>query len=66
MSEMRESLPDVRDEDNPVVWCKRCQKYHKQYTLTRHDFDQTVERMADLLAQSLDARIEDELFRETT
>jgi hypothetical protein len=62
-SDFRDSLPDIRDEDNPVVWCERCQKHHRYYTFTRQDADRMIDQMA--LADSIDAKIEDTLFGDT-
>jgi hypothetical protein len=61
-TDLRGSLPDVRDEDNPIVWCERCQKHHKRYTFTRQDLDRVVQQQAKALADAIDARIVAELY----
>ena len=57
-----ESLPDISDEDNPIVWCERCKKHHKYWTFTRNDFDNLIADQAFKLAEMIDAEIEEKVF----
>ena len=59
---LRESLPDISDEDNPIVWCERCKKHHKYWTFTRNDYDKLIADQALKLAEMIDAEIEEKLF----
>jgi hypothetical protein len=58
-----DQFPDIKDEDNPIVWCERCKTHHRYYTATRQDMQKIIDKMADGLADSIDKRIEEELFK---
>ena len=63
--DLRESLPDVSDEDNPIVWCERCKKEHRYWTFTRNDYDRLIADQAFKLAEMIDAEIEEKVFGTT-
>lgn len=63
---IRERLPNIKDEDNPIVWCKRCQRHHKHWTFTRYDFDKIVAENARKLADHIDAEIEKMVYGNET
>ena len=48
-------LPDIAPEDNPMVWCERCRKHHRQYTFTRADWHTVRDEAVDKLAAAIDA-----------
>ena len=58
----RESLPDISDKDNPIVWCERCKKPHRYWTSTRNDYDRLIANQAFKLAEMIDAEIEEKVF----
>ena len=53
--DIRSQLPDVADEDNPLVWCDRCGRTHHLYTCTRRDYDRIIADTARQLADAIDA-----------
>lgn len=50
-------LVDIKPEDNPDVFCDRCQKTHKKYTFTQHDYDNMVYRATKEIADTIDTEI---------
>ena len=48
-------LPDVAPEDNPIIWCERCQREHRKFTFTRADWHTVRDEAVDNLAASIDA-----------
>ena len=50
-------LPDVAPEDNPVVWCERCQQEHRKYTFTRADWHAVRDDAVQKLAAAIDAEV---------
>ena len=43
------------DAPNPMVWCERCQKMHRQHTFTQADYDRVISEGAAALANAIDA-----------
>lgn len=41
---------------NPMVWCERCQRYHRYWTLTQADHDRIIAEAAKKLADAIDAQ----------
>ncbi len=58
----RDSL--ASDADNYDVWCERCQKVHRHFTFTREDLDRVVSDGAKQLAEAIDKRAMEEVYRE--
>lgn len=50
------------DQPNPLVWCKRCQRYHRKYTFTQADYDQTMAWLTRQLADDVMRRAADEVY----
>ena len=48
-------LPDVKPEDNPLVWCERCQREHRKFTFTRDDWHTVRDKAVEKLAEAIDA-----------
>jgi hypothetical protein len=61
LDDPRNSLPDIADKDNPMVWCERCRKEHRYWTFTRQDYDKMVTEMSKGLADAIDSRVEEAL-----
>ena len=55
-SDFGKNLPDISDEDNPLIWCERCQRKHKKYTFTRSDFERVKSEAGKTLADEIDRR----------
>lgn len=51
-----------KDAPNPIVWCERCNKHHRYHTFTQEDYDSWVKAASKSLADSIDAKLEKELF----
>lgn len=47
------NFPDIAPEDNPTIWCERCKRHHKKYTMTKHDFEQIMRGAADKLDDAI-------------
>lgn len=52
-------LPDIAPEDNPLVWCERCQRTHRTYTFTRADWH----TVRDAAVEKLRAAIDEQAFK---
>lgn len=44
------------DAENYDVWCERCQKVHKHFTMTREDYDRIIRQGAKNMADEIDRR----------
>ena len=53
MTSFRDSIHT--DAENYDVWCERCQKVHKHFTMTREDFDGIISNGAKEMADRIDA-----------
>lgn len=51
------------DADNYDVWCERCQRVHKHFTMTREDHAGIIARAAQNLADEIDRRWVEEAMR---
>ncbi len=49
---------------NPIVWCERCQKHHRKYTFTQEDYDRIIQEGAKKLADEIDRRAAEDVYRE--
>lgn len=44
------------DAPNPLVWCERCRRHHRQHTFTQADHDAVITEASQRLADSIDER----------
>lgn len=51
---IRESLHPA-DAPNPIVWCERCKRHHRQHTFTQRDYDTVTGEGAQKIADAIDA-----------
>jgi hypothetical protein len=51
------------DADNYDVWCERCQRVHKHFTLTREDFARIIADGAKKLADEIDRLAAEEAIK---
>lgn len=51
------------DADNYNVWCERCQRVHKHFTMTREDYAGIISRTAQNLAHEIDTRAVEEAMK---
>ena len=47
LEEFLSQFPDIKEEDNPIVFCERCKKEHRYWTATRDDVKKMFERGID-------------------
>lgn len=59
-----ESLPDIKDEDNPIVWCERCRKHHKYWTFTKQDYLAMMQDQVKKLAANIAEKALEEAYAE--
>lgn len=61
----RTDFPNVKDEDNPIVWCERCKRHHRYYTFTQQDYDRIMDQHVAKLADAIDRRIFEKVMEMT-
>ncbi len=50
--------------DNPLVWCRRCRRFHLYWTFTEENQQAIIAAASQNLAEAIDQQIADAVYRD--